>query len=107
MLYFPRQTRMKTPQPALLVLHDGSVYPGRSFGALGERIGEVVFNTSLTGYQEILTDPSYKGQIVVMTGTMIGNYGVNPDDVETRQPFVEGFAVREDCPVPSNWRARQ
>jgi carbamoyl-phosphate synthase small subunit len=98
---------MKTKSPALLVLVDGSAYPGFSFGTHGERIGEVVFNTSLTGYQEILTDPSYKGQIVVMTGVMIGNYGVNPDDVESRQPFVEGFAVREDCPIPSNWRARQ
>jgi len=93
--------------PALLVLEDGTTYSGFSFGAPGERIGEVVFNTSLTGYQEILTDPSYKGQIVVMTATMIGNYGVNPDDVESRQPFVEGFVVREDCSVPSNWRATQ
>ena len=66
---------MKTTTPALLVLEDGAVYPGYSFGAAGERIGEVVFNTSLTGYQEILTDPSYKGQIVVMTSVMMGNYG--------------------------------
>ena len=95
---------MKTQSPAVLVLVDGSTYAGFSFGAQTERIGEVVFNTSLTGYQEILTDPSYEGQIVVMTGVMIGNYGVNPDDVESRQPFVEGFAVREECPLPSNWR---
>src|SRR5512136_1464540 len=98
---------MKTRSPALLVLRDGAVYPGYSFGAPAERIGEVVFNTSITGYQEILTDPSYKGQIVVMTPTMIGNYGVNPADVESRQVFVEGFAVREECPVPSNWRSTQ
>jgi carbamoyl-phosphate synthase small subunit len=98
---------MKTTTPAILVLVDGSTYPGYSFGAPGERIGEVVFNTSLTGYQEIVTDPSYKGQIVVMTGAMIGNYGVNPDDVESSRPFVEGFAVREYCPIPSNWRSRQ
>jgi carbamoyl-phosphate synthase small subunit len=98
---------MKTTTPALLVLVDGSVYSGFSFGAPTERIGEVVFNTSLTGYQEILTDPSYKGQIVVMTGVMIGNYGVNPDDEESRHPFVEGFVVREECLTPSNWRATQ
>jgi len=98
---------MNTHSPALLVLVDGSVYAGVSFGAPGERIGEVVFNTSMTGYQEILTDPSYKGQIVVMTDVMIGNYGVNPQDVESRRPFVEGFAVREACPRPSNWRATQ
>jgi carbamoyl-phosphate synthase small subunit len=98
---------MTDKTPALLVLVDGSIYPGYSFGAPGERLGEVVFNTSLTGYQEILTDPSYKGQIVVMTPTMIGNYGVNPEDVESVRPFVEGFVVREDCPVPSNWRAQQ
>ena len=98
---------MNTKSPALLVLVDGTVYPGYSFGAPAERIGEVVFNTCLSGYQEILTDPSYKGQIVVMTATMIGNYGVNPDDEESRHPFVEGFAVREYCPLPSNWRSRQ
>jgi carbamoyl-phosphate synthase small subunit len=98
---------MTDKTPALLVLVDGSVYPGYSFGAPGERIGEVVFNTSLTGYQEILTDPSYKGQIVVMTPTMIGNYGVNLDDAEAVHPFVEGFVVREDCRVPSNWRSQQ
>jgi carbamoyl-phosphate synthase small subunit len=98
---------MNSTSPALLVLVDGTTYAGYSFGAPGERIGEVVFNTSITGYQEILTDPSYKGQIVVMTATMIGNYGVNPDDVESRRPFVEGFVVREDCPMPSNWRSQQ
>lgn len=98
---------MNTKAPALLVLVDGTVYSGCAFGAPVERIGEVVFNTSLTGYQEVLTDPSYKGQIVLMTGVMIGNYGVNPADVESRRPFVEGFVVREECAVPSNWRAQQ
>lgn len=90
---------------ALLVLEDGRVFQGRSFGAEGETFGEVVFNTSMTGYQEILTDPSYKGQIVTMTYPLIGNYGVNPEDVESRKPFVEGFVVKENSPVASNWRA--
>jgi len=90
---------------ALLVLADGTTIVGTSFAAEGERIGEVVFNTSLTGYQEILTDPSYTGQIVVMTYPHIGNYGVNPEDVESRRPFVEGIVVREACPRPSNWRS--
>ncbi len=91
---------------AFLALEDGRVFEGRSFGARGERTGEVVFNTSMTGYQEILTDPSYKGQIVTMTYPLIGNYGVNPEDVESRQPFVEGFVVRECSRITSNWRAR-
>lgn len=92
---------------AVLALADGTVFIGTSFGAEGEAIGEVVFNTSLTGYQEILTDPSYKGQIVTMTYTEIGNVGVNPEDVESRQPFVEGFIVKEYWERPSNWRAQQ
>ena len=79
---------------ALLVLEDGKVFKGVSFGASGERAGEVVFNTSMAGYQEIITDPSYKGQIVAMTYPLIGNYGVNKDDVESRQPFLEGFVVK-------------
>ena len=90
---------------AILALEDGSVFPGTAIGHLGETCGEVVFNTSLTGYQEILTDPSYKGQIVVMTHPHIGNYGVNRADVESRRPWVEGFVVRELSPVVSNWRA--
>lgn len=91
---------------ALLVLSDGTVFEGRGFGADGETIGEVVFNTSMTGYQEILTDPSYKGQIVTMTYTQIGNYGVNSEDIESlRGPKVEGFIVKEYLPFPSNWRA--
>lgn len=91
---------------ALLVLSDGTVFEGKNFGAEGETIGEVVFNTSMTGYQEILTDPSYKGQIVTMTYTQIGNYGVNSEDIESRGgPEVEGFIVKEYLPFPSNWRA--
>jgi carbamoyl-phosphate synthase small subunit len=90
---------------ALLALQDGSIFEGRSVGAEGEHAGELVFNTSMTGYQEILTDPSYAGQIVSMTYPHIGNYGVNEEDVESRQPFVRGFVMRECCFEPSNWRA--
>ncbi len=88
-----------------LALEDGAVFTGRSFGAVGTSEGEVVFNTSMTGYQEILTDPSYKGQIVTMTYPLIGNYGVNRLDVESRQPHVAGFVVKELSPVYSNYRA--
>ena len=90
---------------AVLALEDGSIYSGRAFGALASACGEVCFNTSMTGYQEILTDPSYKGQIVAMTYPLIGNYGVNRQDVESWRPHVAGFAVREVSPVVSNWRA--
>jgi carbamoyl-phosphate synthase small subunit len=91
---------------ALLALEDGSVYPGRAFGARGVSVcGEVCFNTSMTGYQEILTDPSYKGQIVTMTYPLIGNYGVNEQDVESYQPHVSGFVIRELSTIFSNWRA--
>jgi carbamoyl-phosphate synthase small subunit len=92
---------------AILALADGTVFEGVSFGAVGEAVGEVVFNTSMSGYQEILTDPSYKGQIVTMTYPLIGNYGVNPEDVESHRPFVEGFVVKEGSVLPSNWRARK
>jgi carbamoyl-phosphate synthase small subunit len=92
---------------ALLVLEDGLVLRGYSFGATGESTGEVVFNTSMTGYQEVLTDPSYAGQIVVMTYPEIGNYGINSEDMESRRPFVEGFVVREYCEVASNWRSEK
>jgi carbamoyl-phosphate synthase small subunit len=92
--------------PAKLALEDGTVYTGRSFGAAGETFGEVVFNTSMTGYQEVLTDPSYKGQIVTMTYPLIGNYGINPDDRESRRPQVEGFVVRELTRIPSNFRSQ-
>ncbi|KAB2822779.1 MAG: carbamoyl phosphate synthase small subunit, partial [Candidatus Dadabacteria bacterium] len=91
---------------ATLVIEDGSVFEGLSFGAEGEAYGEVVFNTSITGYQEILTDPSYNGQIVAMTYPEIGNYGVNPEDVESRKPFLRGFVVKEYWKEPSNWRSR-
>ena len=92
---------------AILALEDGTVYHGKSFGAPATACGEVCFNTSMTGYQEILTDPSYKGQIVTMTYPEIGNCGVNPEDIESYQPHVSGFVVRELSPVMSSWRARQ
>lgn len=91
---------------AYLVLEDASVFRGESFGADGEAFGEVVFNTSMTGYQEILTDPSYKGQIVTMTYPLIGNYGVNDEDVEATRPWVEGFVVKELSKIASNFRAK-
>lgn len=91
---------------ALIILEDGAVFEGRSFGASGQRCGEIVFNTSITGYQEVLTDPSYKGQIVTMTYPLIGNYGINEEDVESRGIFVEGFIVKECCRYPSNWRSK-
>ncbi|MBI2903257.1 MAG: glutamine-hydrolyzing carbamoyl-phosphate synthase small subunit [Candidatus Methylomirabilis oxyfera] len=90
---------------AVLALADGAIFEGASFGAEGEAVGEVVFNTSMTGYQEVLTDPSYKGQMVVMTYPLIGNYGINLEDVESKAPAVEGFIVKEASPYPSNWRS--
>ena len=90
---------------AILVLEDGSVYEGHTFGAEVQGYGEVVFNTSMTGYQEILTDPSYAGQIVVLTYPLIGNYGINPEDIESRRIQVRGFVVREDCDKPSHWQS--
>ena len=92
--------------PAILVLEDGSVYRGYAFASTGETLGEVVFNTGMTGYQEIITDPSYKGQIVTMTYPLIGNYGINPEDMESGGIHLEGFIVREYQPHPSNWRSR-
>src|SRR5512141_1165982 len=91
----------------ILALEDGSVFHGTGFGAPASACGEVCFNTSMSGYQEILTDPSYKGQIVTMTYPLIGNYGVNPEDVESRRPFVEGFIIKEGSVRASNWRAKQ
>jgi carbamoyl-phosphate synthase small subunit len=91
---------------ALLALEDGRVFSGWSCGAPGERWGEAVFNTSMTGYQEVLTDPSYKGQIVAMTYPLIGNCGVNDEDFESGRPWVEGFAVKELCGFPSSWRSQ-
>jgi carbamoyl-phosphate synthase small subunit len=90
---------------AVLALEDGTFFRGTSVGATGETSGEVVFNTSMTGYQEVLTDPSYAGQIVTMTSVQIGNYGVSGEDVESARPQVAGFIVRESSPVASNWRA--
>jgi len=92
---------------AILALEDGRVFRGRSWGAEGESCGEMVFNTSMTGYQEVLTDPSYAGQIVCMTYPLIGNYGVNNEDPESSRPWVEGFVVREASRVASNWRASE
>ena len=92
---------------AVLALADGTLFEGTSYGGEGEAVGEVVFNTCMSGYQEILTDPSYKGQVVTMTYPLIGNYGVNPEDVESHRPFVEGFIIKEGSVLPSNWRARK
>jgi len=92
---------------AILALEDGCTFTGRGFGAVGETVGEVVFNTSMFGYQEILTDPSYAGQIVVMTYPHIGNYGTNATDAESSRPYVEGFVAREFSTVASNWRSRE
>src|SRR5919198_3124019 len=90
---------------AVLALEDGTWFRGIAAGAPGETAGEVVFNTSMTGYQEVLTDPSYAGQIVTMTAPQIGNYGVTPNDVESQAPRVAGFIMREASPLASNWRA--
>ncbi|HQH68826.1 MAG TPA: glutamine-hydrolyzing carbamoyl-phosphate synthase small subunit [Candidatus Hydrogenedentes bacterium] len=98
---------MNTTRRAILATENGLVFEGNAVGAEGETRGELVFNTSMTGYQEILTDPSYAGQVVTMTYPLIGNYGANPEDVESRAPFVEGFVMRECCMAPSNFRARQ
>jgi carbamoyl-phosphate synthase small subunit len=99
------QGRVAVNPPALLVLRDGRIFHGEALGAVGETSGEVIFNTAMSGYQEILTDPSYRGQIVAMTYPMIGNYGVNEEDVESRRPWVNGFVVKEACARPSSWRA--
>ncbi len=98
---------MEFSKKAVLVLEDGRTVHGASFGADGTAFGEMVFNTSMSGYQEILTDPSYAGQIVCMTYPLIGNYGVNEDDVESRRPWVEGFVVREASRIVSNWRSTE
>jgi len=92
---------------AILALEDGCIFTGRAFGAIGEACGEVVFNTSMCGYQEILTDPSYAGQIVVMTYPHIGNYGTNEKDEESGRPYVEGFVAREFSTIASNWRSSE
>ena len=91
---------------AKLALEDGTVFTGKGFGAQVESTGEVVFNTSMTGYQEVITDPSYKGQIVTMTYPLIGNYGINRDDFESIEPAIKGLIVRELCDFPSNFRSQ-
>jgi len=91
---------------AILALADGRIFEGEGFGASGEIEGEVVFNTSMSGYQEVLTDPSYCGQMVVMTYPLIGNYGVNPEDFESEGPFLKGFIIKELSGIPSNWRSQ-
>jgi carbamoyl-phosphate synthase small subunit len=96
---------MTSPTAAILALEDGRVWRGRSWGAAGESTGEMVFNTSMTGYQEVLTDPSYAGQVVCMTYPLIGNYGVNSEDPESSRPWVEGFVVREFSRIASSWRS--
>ena len=98
---------MTLKKPAILALEDGRTFRGRSWAAAGESCGEMVFNTSMTGYQEVLTDPSYAGQIVCMTYPLIGNYGVNKADEESARPWVEGFVVREASRVASNWRSEE
>lgn len=98
---------MNLAKPALLVLEDARTFRGRAWGAESEAAGEIVFNTSMTGYQEVLTDPSYAGQIVAMTYPLIGNYGVNREDSESAKPHVEAFVVREASRVASNWRAEE
>lgn len=97
----------KTPTEAILVLEDGRTFRGESFGAIGETIGEVVFSTGMTGYQETLTDPSYKGQIVVMTAPHVGNTGVNDEDFESKRVWVDGYVVRDPARVSSNWRSQR
>src|SRR5580765_8848271 len=97
----------KTDRIAKLALEDGTVFTGHGFGAQGTSEGEVVFNTSMCGYQEILTDPSYEGQIITMTSPHIGNYGVNDEDEESRKPFGAGFIVREASALHSSWRAKE
>jgi carbamoyl-phosphate synthase small subunit len=97
---------MGTVNPAVLALADGTVFKGSALGAPGETVGEVVFNTAMSGYQEVLTDPSYRGQMVTMTYPHIGNYGINREDVESSRPWLAGFIVKEASPYPSNWRSR-
>src|SRR5687768_13992945 len=96
---------MQRKQPAILALEDGRTFRGRSWAAAGESCGEMVFTTSMTGYQEVCTDPSFAGQIVCMTYPLIGNYGVNAADAESRRPWISGLIVRELCDLPSNWRS--
>jgi len=98
---------MQGAMQAILALEDGRLFRGKAFGSAVERVGEVVFNTSLTGYQEIFTDPSYAGQIVVLTNPQIGNYGTSPSDAESAKPYIEGLVVREFSPISSSWRSTE
>ena len=98
---------MKNCKTAVLLLQDGRFFLGKTFGMDGETIGEVCFNTGMSGYQEILTDPSYCRQIVTMTTPHIGNYGVNDDDIESNKIHVAGFVIKEETEIPSNWRSTQ
>jgi carbamoyl-phosphate synthase small subunit len=95
------------PTTAILALEDGRHFQGTSFGSTGTTTGEICFNTSMTGYQEVITDPSYRGQIVSMTYPQIGNYGINPEDAESSQPHIRAFVIGELCRIPSNWRSTQ
>ncbi len=95
------------PTKAILALEDGRCFEGTSFGAIGTTTGEICFNTSMTGYQEVITDPSYRGQIVSMTYPQIGNYGINPEDAESSSPHIRAFVIGELCEIPSNWRSTQ
>ena len=95
------------PTTAILALEDGRYFQGTSFGSTGTTTGEICFNTSMTGYQEVITDPSYRGQIVSMTYPQIGNYGINPEDAESSQPHIRSFVIGELCRIPSNWRSTQ
>ena len=96
---------MKEENVAILLLDDGKLFNGIAFGAIGQSIGEVCFNTGMTGYQEILTDPSYAKQIVTMTAPHIGNYGINAEDIASEKIQVSGFVIKEETTVPSNWRS--
>src|SRR3990172_7239802 len=100
-----RASKDRALMDAVLALENGATFRGKTAGAEGTTAGEVVFNTSMTGYQEVLTDPSYAGQIVLMTYPLIGNYGVNADDGESRKMFLSGFVVKEASKIVSNWRA--
>ncbi len=106
-LWTTKTMTVRNQAPALLALEDGVTFRGRSWAADGDSCGEMVFNTSMTGYQEVLTDPSYAGQIVCMTYPLIGNYGVNTEDEESARPWVEGFVVREASRIASSWRAQE
>src|SRR5215471_1252088 len=99
------RSTVRSDMRAILTLEDGKYFEGASFGATGTRIGEICFNTAMTGYQEVLTDPSYRGQIVAMTYPLIGNYGINSLDQESREPHVRGFIIEELSEAPSNWRS--